>query len=391
MAKYTVECPDCGTSYTVQLYGPNKDRQWRLDNFDWTCDDCKQKARDEENAKAAAVNADAGLPSLTGTEKQIAWAETIRKQKIVSLKDELAHYSSPASYLRIRSEDFNQSRYEIALKNLQHKNQSLWWIDNRDTRGAILLRQEYDVTEKPLPIKEQEIAKKAEAEAKAEATIRPEKPITETVAEIHILEKFIEVSFPEKREDFRQLVRFGLGYSWDKEKSRWIKIIGMKTGSAPDRAAELGNKLLAAGFSIRIFDTDLRAKAIAGKYESECHRWIMKRIKGDYAGWFSISWPREEDFYKAAKKLPGSRYDKPDIVVPSEQFEQVLDFAEMYEFNLSPGAQEAAEAARKIKEAAMTVHIETKKEIKHPLPGDKPAHQDVPESVEVADEFKEEE
>lgn len=66
MAKYDVECPECGDSYAVQLYGNSRDREWKLDNWDWTCDECKERARQEENKKAAAANAEAGLPALTG-------------------------------------------------------------------------------------------------------------------------------------------------------------------------------------------------------------------------------------------------------------------------------------------------------------------------------------
>lgn len=383
MAKYDVECPDCGTICTVQLYGPNKDRQWELDNFDWTCDDCKSKERQQKNAEAAKANAESGLPSLTGTEKMIAWAEMIRKQKIATIEEELNKVPEEK-----KQSDPRYPRLMAAVQKIKNCTSAHWWIENRDTHIRHLIEEELKNTEMPLQPEEQKIAEVAKSEAIAEATIRPEKPITETVAEIHILEKSIEIIFPEKREDFRQLVRFSLGYSWDKEKSRWIKTLSSKTGSAHDRAAELGNKLLAAGFPVRIFDVDIRAKAIAGQYETECHRWIMKRIKGIYAGWFSISWPREEDFYKAAKKLPGSRYDKPEIVVPAEQFEQVLDFAEMYGFKLSPGAQEAAEAARKIKDAALTAHIEEREDVRPPEPGEKPRKLAVPESVEVDDEFK---
>jgi hypothetical protein len=115
----------------------------------------------------------------------------------------------------------------------------------------------------------------------------------------------------------------------------------------------------------------------------------MKRTAGENAGWFSISWPKDEDFYKAAKKLPGSRYSKPDVVAPPEQFEQILDFAEMYGFKLSPGAQEAADAARKVKDAALTAKVEeTRNDASPPEPGERPRRLAVPENVEVADEFK---
>lgn len=384
MAKYDVECPQCGTSYTVQLYGPGKDRQWKLDNWDWTCDDCKENARQQKNAEAAKANAESGLPPLTGSEKQIAWAETIRKQKIATVEEEIN---------KMPGEKKGQSVYPrlmAAVQKIRERTSSHWWIENREMHIRLLIEEEFKNTETPLPPEEQNIAKQAEAEAKIEATVRPESPVTETVAEITVKEDIVEIHFPEKREDFRELVRFKLGYSWDKNKTAWSRRIGIKTGSSQDRAAEAGNKLLAAGFPIRIFDADIRARAINGQYEPECHRWIMKRTANQYTGWFSISWPRGEDFFRAAKKLPGSKYDKPDIVVPAEQFEQVLDFAEMYEFNLSPGAQELAEIARKLRDSVLTAKVEIRDDAVMPEPGKRPRKLDIPEKVEVSGEFKEE-
>jgi hypothetical protein len=388
MAKYDVECPECGTTHTVQLYGSGKDRQWKLDNFDWTCDDCKAKARHEQNEAAAKVNQEAGLPTLIGSEKMIAWAETIRESKFDTIRKVL---SGDMDYLSISAFwgdlKIDHPLVPGAIEALKSKTSASWWIDNRELKAGYILQQ--IIKEAPFAMPADDTARGAEVEAKAEAMVRPETPITETVAEIRITDKAIEVIFPEKREDFRQVVRFGLGYSWNKDKSCWLKVLGLKTGSAQDRAVEIGNKLLAAGFSVRIFDADVRSRAIAGQYEPECHRWIMKRTANQYAGWFSISWPREEDFYKAAKKLPGSRYDKPDVVAPPEQFEQVLDFAEMYGFKLSPGAQELAETARKTRDAALTAKVETRNEDLPPEPGKKPRKLAVPENVGVDNEFKE--
>lgn len=71
----------CGHVGQVQMYGKHSERGrkvvWMEKNV--LCDECAAKARDEGNRKAAATNAEAGLPSLTGTEKQVAWAESLRR------------------------------------------------------------------------------------------------------------------------------------------------------------------------------------------------------------------------------------------------------------------------------------------------------------------------
>lgn len=82
MAKYKAT-HSCGHEHIHNLTGPEKDRQRKIE---WmTGEDCPEcfKAKKEatqaaQNEAAAEANAAAGLPSLQGTSKQIAWAETIR-------------------------------------------------------------------------------------------------------------------------------------------------------------------------------------------------------------------------------------------------------------------------------------------------------------------------
>jgi hypothetical protein len=405
MAKYTIEY-SCGHTDVIQLYGKTSEREsyleWARENK--LCPDCYQAARQQVRevavAQAAQENAEFGLPSLKGTDKQITWAETIRKEKAPLITAAVNCYDTKIKQaeedpsiaermtLAFQKDGFDDIDHAFscareAANAILGETSAHWWIDHRDDNiGQLLVNKAKEIANTCRD------STPAALDAKAEATVRPESPVTETVAEIQILEKAIEIIFPEKRDDFREIVRFKLGYSWDKIKSRWTRTLSLKSGSVTDRAAELGNKLLAAGFPVRIFDESIRTRAISGTYEPECHRWIMKRTANQYAGWFSISWPRDEDFFKAAKKLPGSKYDKPDVVVPPEQFEQVLDFAEIYGFKLSLGALEAVETARTAKDAALTARVEEREEGSLPEPGKKPRKLVVPENVEVDDEFK---
>jgi len=82
----------CGHQEWVQIYGPTKDREWKAQaESKRVCRECYEKelkAKREaeaiaraEAAKIAAKEAQAGnLPALSGSEKQVAWAETIRKE-----------------------------------------------------------------------------------------------------------------------------------------------------------------------------------------------------------------------------------------------------------------------------------------------------------------------
>lgn len=261
-----------------------------------------------------------------------------------------------------------------------------WWIDNRFAEGYKDLLRILDA--ELLEKKREEAKPPAEvvADAKAEATVRPENPKTETVAEIRAMESAVEISFPEKRDDFRELVKEKLHMKW--KDGCWKRSLSTKNGTPEDRAAEAGHLLLAAGFPIRIFDAGIREKAINGTYDPECTRWVMVRKEdADHGGWFAIVWGRDEDFYGAAKKIRGARYSRPHVVVPPEQFEEVLDFAKMYGFKVSSWAQETAETARIARDAALTVSVEPPKEPEKVSVSGRPPTLEVPTEVGIADEF----
>jgi len=89
MAKYQITRA-CGHTETAQIAGPvaGRDRQAEYESGK-LCYECykaeqaKQRAAESQAAGEAAKSS--GLPVLTGSEKQIAWAETIRASASQSL------------------------------------------------------------------------------------------------------------------------------------------------------------------------------------------------------------------------------------------------------------------------------------------------------------------
>jgi virulence-associated protein VapD len=226
-----------------------------------------------------------------------------------------------------------------------------FWIDNRGEffYGLVDLLI-------AIPTEVQKVQKSIEEdmqkEAELEATVRTEIATSETVAIISV-EKLtkITVTFDEKRDDFRKIIK-GHGFSWGD--GHWYRNINAINGSVADRVAEVGNALLVENFIIRIFDEELRTKAVEGIYEPEHTRWIQKRTSGKYKGCFALVWKRyHEDFYEVAQKIPTSKWSNPSVVVRPEQFEAVLDFANEYDFRLSQGALELVEESGRAKEAQL--------------------------------------
>lgn len=85
MAKYEIHhC--CGHVRTVNLYGKTADRNRTIEWLEsQPCPDCK---REEENAESAKKAAAENRPVLTGSEKQVAWANTLREEVISEINAE---------------------------------------------------------------------------------------------------------------------------------------------------------------------------------------------------------------------------------------------------------------------------------------------------------------
>jgi uncharacterized protein CbrC (UPF0167 family) len=91
MSQYLIT-HSCGHNCTIQIYGTNTHGE-REHKAAWLatrpCPDClrEQRTAGHEAASAAAAiwAASAGLPALDGTPKQVAWAETIRREVLDDL------------------------------------------------------------------------------------------------------------------------------------------------------------------------------------------------------------------------------------------------------------------------------------------------------------------
>ena len=382
MAKYNVT-RSCGHDEIVNLVGKHSQREWRLENVEPSklCYECYQQKlaeeRERENREAAEAAKDMHLPVLTGTEKQVAWAETIRQQLLADIDVFI--------YKRTRGE--MNPQLLGALEQVKSRAEARWWIDNRGMDMSHEFRRLLEDAAKDARDEALKPPPEVIAGAKAEATVRPENSKTETVAEIRIRDDSLEIDFPEKRDDFRELVKKQLHMEWSG--SCWRRKLSTKNGTPEDRAAEAGHRLLAEGFVIRIYDAGIRDRAIAGEYESECTRWIMiRKADAKCPGYFAISWSRDEDFYKTARRISGSRWSSPSVVVPPEHFAEVLDFASMYGFKLSESAQEVVEAARQAKESVMVARVEPPAKRAKVIATGRPPVLEVPMEVGVDDEFK---
>jgi hypothetical protein len=343
-------CEKCGKAYSRETYTASAPKYakefWRsvAGTAYGLCHECwekkKQEEREAENMEAAKTAKEMEMPGLTGSEKQIAWANTIRVEKVKEMQGKIG---------RLKVKEKSKVKTIKAMEYIVSSNTNAsWWIDNRNEDGVWMLLE----AEKNMPSDEELQEKKVEEQVYSESAVYPENCEYSNPAKITVQDNQVSTWF-EINDKFKGTVK-ALGYRWNG--TAWIKEISETTGTSAERAAELGNKLLNAGFPVVILDKEIRENAINAKYEPEHTRWIYHRISGEYKDWFAIEWSEDnKDLYESAREITRSRWSKPAVVVDPKFYSQVEDFANMYGFRFTRAAQGVLDKAKAIHDSAITV------------------------------------
>lgn len=359
----------CGHTKSVQIMGKREDREkkiaWLEDQICWDCE-CAKRA---EKAKAEAAEND--FPKLTGSEKQIRWAEQIRVEKYQSIMEAIDR--AEKDWEQLPADD---KRKEALRGKFDHSRMAVdyWvstqtaakdWIEGRfetklrDLDRAVML---YDTRSPDADTQVPQISEPAADDT----VVCPDNPTEPGTVEIYLEESRVCVS-SEKSDKLREIVK-GRGFRWDSKDRVWVKTINFATGTAEERGAEIGNLLLNAGFIVKISDESMRKKAIAGDYEPETDRWIHANT--EMPGKVIIKIPfGNDDLYLAARKLTGARWASGrGMVVPASSFAEIEDFADTLGYKLSPGAVKEIEKATKEREinVAKRTTVAKKEDVEKP-------------------------
>lgn len=190
---------------------------------------------------------------------------------------------------------------------------------------------------------------------------RPPHPITNSIARVSLAsDGRPQVYFPERLDAFRDVVK-RLRYEW--QGVYWVKRDNVPPEQANDRLAELARDLLAAGFCVKA-DTAVVGAAVSGAFHEEPRRTI--RADGEL---YRVWWGYYEDCEDAVRLLPGARWAMGTwrtVLVPAEQYEAVLDFAQQFSFAVMPCALALAEEARAEMEGAIVVSVQKGEPITSP-------------------------
>ena len=355
MAKVTLACSICGNEYTVSKRCYNrKDAdsfEEHMKKQEGKCPDCfaierrtQESIERAQAAEQAAIKAKKlGFAKLEGSAKQVSWAETLRWEILDRIGRQVTGYTFQGEEI---TKENTETLSAAVKKFFESEVSAKLFIENRDASKQAWYDIIGGVKSEPATPSEIKIPKSI-TEA-TENTAEPESRKYPGVAYIRLTYESVTARY-EKNEAFILLLK-SLGYTWDGHYRVWEKKITPFTGSTNDRAAELGNALLRAGFAIRIDNDDIRARAISGEFAPECTRWIKFASGGIHAGSLVISWPKgQQDIYNAARQIRGSRWASPSVIVPIESYQEVEDFADIMDFQISDGAQKAIQAYKDAK------------------------------------------
>ena len=133
-ATATCTCATCGDVFTVSAtkYNRREANQWEewASTYYDECTECWKKRKDaERQAENAAAKESAekqGWPALTGSEKQVAWANSIREKSISKWRSMLKGDAAAAFE-------------EFLPWLLTTRSSAVWWIDHRDVADKFTL------------------------------------------------------------------------------------------------------------------------------------------------------------------------------------------------------------------------------------------------------------
>lgn len=139
MAKYTVTFGGCGHTDTIELFGPHKERERKIAwlEREGICPNCyraekeaeKAEARAKAAAEAEAIESALNLPKLKGSEKQVAWAKTIRTEILKKFDETLEKYATRFENHPNGAEV--KKMLEDAKEKIMEETSASWFIDNR--------------------------------------------------------------------------------------------------------------------------------------------------------------------------------------------------------------------------------------------------------------------
>lgn len=133
----------CGHEGRVNIIGPGKDREWKKERaFGELCPECYKKWLEEErkkaNLEAAEKSSKMELPELTGTERQVAWANTLRVEVIESYEQQQGEFDKRIS----KAKELLRKNEEQGIPNKYSLSDLKLYVRGREHTNMITTKEE---------------------------------------------------------------------------------------------------------------------------------------------------------------------------------------------------------------------------------------------------------
>ncbi len=141
MALYQI-AHTCGHNEEVNITGTNVHGE-RERRAAWLeSKPCRACERAAQSTAAQAVAVADRLPDLTGSEKQIAWAERIRAEVLASIDQFFAAARREAEKMNeVAKLEIEMTRqYQPLIVRVRSQTSASWWIDHRGESAATVLK-----------------------------------------------------------------------------------------------------------------------------------------------------------------------------------------------------------------------------------------------------------
>lgn len=304
MAKYNVTYK-CGHEDRVELFGKMSARDWRLEQMAGElCPECQKKESERATAEFEEEN---GLPLLSGSEKQVAWARKLRYD-FLSGAQELSKNYEKAKFreeIYTRNEELQKRMREVQKEKAEEfpeflnktilyvseQTTSTFFIDNRTTLNiketynfkldkmwyvdcyynmVEKYAKEYDNFHDIYEVEarkeqEEEEQTKIEAEKSAQVTMQPEQKGSNTIVTLKIQDDTVKLCSEYDSGLVDCIHGFSLRMTWNKP--CWEFKAEAFRGTAESVLMEIGNKLLENGYTVVFPCKELADMSLSGEFE----------------------------------------------------------------------------------------------------------------------------
>lgn len=193
--------------------------------------------------------------------------------------------------------------------------------------------------------------------------VYPETAKTEIITNLGFSGSLVWAKYPDKNDDWTVISK-SIYMKWNWDTYRRERVLSGISGSVNDRLAEIGATLLSNGYPVQFPNEEIRDIAINQEWIPEIKRWVLAG-KGEFTGWIRLWWRYgEPNYFTRAMMLSGARYDKQTkcVCIPVENYEEVLDFADLHNFGIHSKANALVEEYQAKRKKFLTVSLKVSNE-----------------------------